>query len=352
MRPVQDQRESGDLEFVRTLIEGVPVTDATVFFESGLWWLFCTHPRFGGAARLSRRDAAWRVDGACLNPVKPDVSSSRPAGTALPPARGPLSAGPGLLDHLRRRRRHQPDPGAGAGPIPGRGRMPDRAGDTRGISGRLSHAQCPGRRVRRGWQENGHRLVLVLQRLGLRRALARPAQAPARRAGVIVRKVTGAARLSRQAALLIGVGRCLGGSRVTSGARSARSGSARACSRGSARRGRQARSTHHSSKPRAVNASRIIRGSRPLPGWISTIQVCAVGRTSICPGNSANSAPSMSSLTTVASGRRLSSRRAGRTVPPFGNDPAATPRREAHLAVLGADRAFLDPAHADRSAPG
>jgi hypothetical protein len=73
-------RNTGELEFTRTLIEGVPVTDATVFFEGGLWWLFCTDP---GSAELYVYHAetlhgAWTAH--AHNPVKSDLSSSRPAG--------------------------------------------------------------------------------------------------------------------------------------------------------------------------------------------------------------------------------------------------------------------------------
>jgi hypothetical protein len=73
-------RESGALEFIRTLIAGVPVIDATVFFEDGLWWLFCTHE---GSAELHVYHArtlqgAWTAHAG--NPVKRDPSSSRPAG--------------------------------------------------------------------------------------------------------------------------------------------------------------------------------------------------------------------------------------------------------------------------------
>jgi hypothetical protein len=73
-------KESGDLEFIRTLIEGVAIVDATVFFENGRWWLFCTH---GGSAELyayhaQTLDDEWRAHAA--NPIKCDISSSRPAG--------------------------------------------------------------------------------------------------------------------------------------------------------------------------------------------------------------------------------------------------------------------------------
>jgi hypothetical protein len=73
-------REAGDLEFVRTMLEGIPVTDATIFFENGRWWLFCTHR---GSVELHVYHAEtlrgeWTAH--ARNPVKSDVSSSRPAG--------------------------------------------------------------------------------------------------------------------------------------------------------------------------------------------------------------------------------------------------------------------------------
>jgi hypothetical protein len=72
--------ESGNLEFVRTLIEGVAVIDATIFFEGGRWWLLCTQ---GGSSELyayhaETLDGAWTAH--ALNPLKRDVSSARPAG--------------------------------------------------------------------------------------------------------------------------------------------------------------------------------------------------------------------------------------------------------------------------------
>jgi hypothetical protein len=72
--------ESGALEFVRTLIEGAPITDATVFFEGGLWWLFCTHADSTDLYLYHAKTlhGAWTPH--VLNPVKSDVSSSRPAG--------------------------------------------------------------------------------------------------------------------------------------------------------------------------------------------------------------------------------------------------------------------------------
>jgi hypothetical protein len=73
-------KESGDLEFIRTLIDGVAVVDPTVFFENGRWWLFCT---YGGSADLhayhaERPDGSWIAHE--LNPLKRDLSSARPAG--------------------------------------------------------------------------------------------------------------------------------------------------------------------------------------------------------------------------------------------------------------------------------
>jgi hypothetical protein len=73
-------RETGDLEFVRTMLEGIPVTDATIFFENGRWWLFCTH---GGSVELHVYHAEtlrgeWTAH--ARNPVKSDLRSSRPAG--------------------------------------------------------------------------------------------------------------------------------------------------------------------------------------------------------------------------------------------------------------------------------
>jgi hypothetical protein len=72
--------ESGDLQFVRTVIANIAVGDPTVFFENGSWWLFCTH---GGSTSLyayhaKTLDGEWRAHAA--NPIKSDISSSRPAG--------------------------------------------------------------------------------------------------------------------------------------------------------------------------------------------------------------------------------------------------------------------------------
>jgi hypothetical protein len=71
---------SGTLEYVRTMIDGAIVVDATVFFENSRWWLFCTH---GGSAELyayhaETLDGEWMAH--ALNPLKHDPTSSRPAG--------------------------------------------------------------------------------------------------------------------------------------------------------------------------------------------------------------------------------------------------------------------------------
>ena len=73
-------RESGALEFIRTLIEGHPITDATVFVEGGLWWLFCTHADSAELYVYHAKTLHGDWTAHVLNPVKCDVSSSRPAG--------------------------------------------------------------------------------------------------------------------------------------------------------------------------------------------------------------------------------------------------------------------------------
>jgi hypothetical protein len=68
------------LEFDRMLIEGVPITDATVFFEGGLWWLFCTHVGSVELHVYHAKTLHGESTAHTLNPVKREVSSSRPAG--------------------------------------------------------------------------------------------------------------------------------------------------------------------------------------------------------------------------------------------------------------------------------
>lgn len=73
--------EAGQLEFIRTLIEDVAVVDATLFLEDNTYWLFFT--THGDQASLyayhaKSLDGEWRPHAA--NPIKSDISSSRPAG--------------------------------------------------------------------------------------------------------------------------------------------------------------------------------------------------------------------------------------------------------------------------------
>jgi hypothetical protein len=66
-----------------TLIEDFPALDSTLFFHDGHWWLLCTSSDEGGEHKLH----AWHAPALLgpwqphpLNPLKCDVSSSRPAG--------------------------------------------------------------------------------------------------------------------------------------------------------------------------------------------------------------------------------------------------------------------------------
>jgi hypothetical protein len=66
-----------------TLINDFPALDSTIFYHAGLWWLFCTSADEGGEHKLYAWHAQsvlgpWRPH--ALNPLKCDVSSSRPAG--------------------------------------------------------------------------------------------------------------------------------------------------------------------------------------------------------------------------------------------------------------------------------
>jgi hypothetical protein len=69
---------------VASLIDDVAAVDPTVFRHDGLWWLFCTDGDRGPNTKLHAWYAAdllgpWSPHGA--NPLKTDVTSSRPAGT-------------------------------------------------------------------------------------------------------------------------------------------------------------------------------------------------------------------------------------------------------------------------------
>ncbi len=66
-----------------TLIDDFPALDSSIFFHGGRWWLFCTSGEDGGEHKLYAWHAAalrgpWQPHR--LNPLKCDVSSSRPAG--------------------------------------------------------------------------------------------------------------------------------------------------------------------------------------------------------------------------------------------------------------------------------
>jgi hypothetical protein len=68
---------------VGTLIEDFPALDSSLFQHEGRWWLLCTSAEPGGEHKLHAWHAAdfrgpWQPHP--LNPLKCDVSSSRPAG--------------------------------------------------------------------------------------------------------------------------------------------------------------------------------------------------------------------------------------------------------------------------------
>jgi hypothetical protein len=70
-------------QHARTLIEGFPALDSSIFFHGGRWWLLCTSGEEGGEHQLYAWHAAallgpWTPHP--LNPLKCDVSSTRPAG--------------------------------------------------------------------------------------------------------------------------------------------------------------------------------------------------------------------------------------------------------------------------------
>lgn len=67
-----------------TIISGFPAADSTMVEFEGRWWLFCTHRDDYPDAKLY----IWHADDLfgpwqphCMNPVKCDVTSSRPGGT-------------------------------------------------------------------------------------------------------------------------------------------------------------------------------------------------------------------------------------------------------------------------------
>jgi len=76
-------QETGEFHFHRTLLEGFPAADPTIFNFGGLWWLFATHQRQSNtklfafyANRLFEPFVPHNN-----NPIKVDVRSARPAGT-------------------------------------------------------------------------------------------------------------------------------------------------------------------------------------------------------------------------------------------------------------------------------
>lgn len=79
------RRVNGGWELVRTLLDGLPVVDPTLFKHDGRYWLLFTLQNDGAWGNLKlyayhaeRLDAEWRPH--LLNPIKCDIGSTRPAG--------------------------------------------------------------------------------------------------------------------------------------------------------------------------------------------------------------------------------------------------------------------------------
>ncbi|MBP2005811.1 glucosamine inositolphosphorylceramide transferase family protein [Halobacillus andaensis] len=77
---------TGELENPRTIIDDFPAVDSTFIHYNDTWWLFCTKASRNGAENRELHIyysddllKGWKPH--ALNPVKIDVSSSRPAGT-------------------------------------------------------------------------------------------------------------------------------------------------------------------------------------------------------------------------------------------------------------------------------
>ena len=75
-------------ELVRRLIDGVKVVDPTLFKHEGRYWILCTHQDDGSYGNLKLYGYyADSLEGPfqphLLNPLKCDISSSRPAGSVL-----------------------------------------------------------------------------------------------------------------------------------------------------------------------------------------------------------------------------------------------------------------------------
>ena len=73
-------RQTGEFTNPKTIIEGVKVSDPTVFKHNGYWWLFGTIDEVRLYGWYSRElSEEWREHK--NNPLKIDISSARPAGT-------------------------------------------------------------------------------------------------------------------------------------------------------------------------------------------------------------------------------------------------------------------------------
>jgi hypothetical protein len=82
------KRTNGTWRLERTLIDGQPIVDPTLFKHQGLYWILCTLQNDGAWGNLKlygyyaeRLDGEWKPHR--LNPVKCDIGSSRPAGTPV-----------------------------------------------------------------------------------------------------------------------------------------------------------------------------------------------------------------------------------------------------------------------------
>ena len=82
------RRHAGRWELVRSLIDGAPIVDPTLFKHAGRYWLLCTLQDDGAwgnqklyAYYAPALDAPWTAHP--LNPVKCDIGSTRPAGNVF-----------------------------------------------------------------------------------------------------------------------------------------------------------------------------------------------------------------------------------------------------------------------------
>lgn len=76
-------KNTGGLQFHKTILPDIDAVDSTVFFYNGKWWLFCTKQSDNPNAKLFLF-CSDKIDGSYTghpaNPVKTDIRSSRPAG--------------------------------------------------------------------------------------------------------------------------------------------------------------------------------------------------------------------------------------------------------------------------------